>query len=113
MKESCRKGVANHPDPEPCEGGATQRPHLKRWKGAHVGWVSLKLMSSEIAKLERADGVRLTGRQYGTGESASTCPPYGVVDPRHAWKLHAREPRDPDVHPQPQRGGPVGEGDEL
>jgi hypothetical protein len=21
MKESYRKGVANHPDPEPCEGG--------------------------------------------------------------------------------------------
>ena len=37
--------------------------HLKRWHGAHVGWVSLKLMSSEIVKFRCADGVRLTGKQ--------------------------------------------------
>jgi hypothetical protein len=43
MKESYREGTANHPGPEPCEGGV--RPHLKRWTGVSVGWV----LSSEIA----------------------------------------------------------------
>src|SRR4030095_3839118 len=43
MKESHRKGVANHPDPDPCEGVATL--HLKRWEGAYAGWVS---RSSEL-----------------------------------------------------------------
>src|SRR4029450_4191611 len=43
MKEAHRKGVANHPDPEPCEGVATW--HLKRWEGAYAGWVS---RSSEL-----------------------------------------------------------------
>ena len=46
--------------------------HLKRWHGAHVGWVSLgarvesalKLMSSEIVTIRCADGVRLTGKQH-------------------------------------------------
>ena len=28
-------------------------------------------------------------------ETASAARPCGVEDPRHAWKLHAREPRDP------------------
>jgi len=42
MKESYRKGVANHPDLNPCECVAKQRAHLKRWEEAHVGWVSLK-----------------------------------------------------------------------
>jgi len=65
MKESFRKGVANHPDPEPCEGGGNVALELKRWPGAYVGWASLKLMSSEIAKIMGADGVRPTGRQAG------------------------------------------------
>jgi hypothetical protein len=39
--------------------------HLKRWEGAHAGWVSLKLMSSEIAKISSADGVKASGRQHG------------------------------------------------
>src|SRR5450432_88202 len=64
MKESYRRRNSGPSWPRPCEGGATQRPHLKRWTGAHVGWVSLKLMSSEIIKTRGADGVRLTGRQH-------------------------------------------------
>ena len=44
---------------------ATATAHLKRWEEAHVGWVSLKLMSSEIDKTMGADGVKPTGRQHG------------------------------------------------
>ena len=38
---------------------------MKRWEEAHAGWVSLKLMSSEIIKTGCADGVRSPGRQHG------------------------------------------------
>ena len=44
MKESYREGVANHPDPEPCEG--SREAALKRWTGVSVGWV----LSSEIVQ---------------------------------------------------------------
>jgi hypothetical protein len=62
MKESYRKGVANHPDLDPCEGIAKKRVHLKRWEEAHVGGVS---RSSELRnrQIQGADGVSLTGRQ--------------------------------------------------
>src|ERR1700742_4062208 len=43
MKESYRKGVANHPDPEPCVGVVTSP--AKRWTGAYAGWVT---RSSEL-----------------------------------------------------------------
>ena len=59
MKESYRKGVANHPDPEPCEGG---------------GNVALEALSRGICRLgnpkfrapkspfQGVDGVRPSGR---------------------------------------------------
>jgi hypothetical protein len=34
-------------------------------------WVSLKLMSSEIAEIRCADGVKATGRQHGARVNAS------------------------------------------
>ena len=60
MKESYRKGVANHPDLDPCEGVAKQSTHLKRWEEAHVGWVS---RSCELrnSQNQSADGVRPSG----------------------------------------------------
>ena len=42
MKESYRKGIANHPDPESCESG--RKAALEALTGAYAGWVS----SSEI-----------------------------------------------------------------
>ena len=55
------------------------------------------MMSSEIVKARGADGVRLTGRQYAACAIASASRLCGVVDPMHAPKLHAQEPRDPVV----------------
>jgi hypothetical protein len=82
-----------------------------------VGWVSLKLMSSEIAKIMGADGVKLTGRQHGSvRKQREQLRPCGVVDPTHAFARietsRARTER-PGGLPQPVGGGTVGEGDEL
>ena len=87
---------------------------MKRWPGAYVGWVSLKLMSSEIAKIMGADGVRLTGRQHGSVRKQR----------EHAAALRSRRPHArietsrarterPRGFPPLVGGGTVGEGDEL
>src|SRR5215472_12465367 len=94
MKESYREGVANHPGPEPCEGGPA-RPHLKRWTGAPTGWVS----SSVIIQIPGADAVGMRGKQHENG----------LQDPRHAEKLHAREPGDPVAARWQHDSGPEGE----
>ena len=73
---------------------------MKRWTGAHVGWVSLKLMSSEIAKIRGADGVRLTGRQH-CGARYHACASQALRSRRPqacmetGGPLGTREPRDP------------------
>ena len=45
MKESYRKGVANHPDPEPCEGGREAA-----LEALDRGICRLGILSSEIGK---------------------------------------------------------------
>jgi len=69
MKESYRKGVANRPEPELCVGH--RKVQQEALTGAQAGWV----LSFENPVPER----RLCG----------------VEDPRHVWKLDAREPGDP------------------
>jgi len=52
-------------------------------------------VSSEIAKFREPT---MSGQLEGNSvsrENASAAQPCGVVDPKHAWKLHEREPRDP------------------
>src|SRR5438270_133292 len=93
MKESYRKGVANHPDPEPCGGSSNAAPEaLDRGRcrlGIHevdeapkkpIQW-RRRCQANRKAKQRRALS---QVRQHG-----------GVEDPMHALKLHAREPRDP------------------
>ena len=100
MKESYREGVANHPGPEPCEGG---------------GNVALEALDRGICRLgielrnrvfRGADGVRQHGRQQGAdatrrarrGPAESKCAfKFLRQDPKHAEKLHAREPGGPAV----------------
>ena len=61
MKESYRKGVANHPDPESCRVHREVRPEA--FDRGTCG------LSIELRKrLERsADAVRPSGRQHGRG----------------------------------------------
>ena len=58
-----------------------------------MGWVSLKVMSSEIATIMGADGVRLTGRQHGSVRKQR----------EHVAALRSRRP-----HARIEAGGPLG-----
>ena len=67
------------------------RLHLKRWTGVSVGWVS----SSEIVWCREPTASSGTEGHNAAHANASATRPCGVEDPRHAEKLHAREPGDP------------------
>src|SRR6516225_2684191 len=105
MKESYRKDLANHPGPEPCEGGRE---------------VALEALDRGICRLgielrnqpmRDAHGVGVPEGDMATHAFASARRSRGVVDPKHAEKLQAREPGDPIVVPK-LYGGPEGERDE-
>src|ERR1700722_14906760 len=114
MKESYRRRSSEPSWPRPCEGGATQRPHLKRWTGEHVGWVSLKLMSSEKTKIRGADGVRLTGRQHcDVRYLACASQARRSRRPQACMETSRARTEIPCGHPPVVEGGSVGEGDEL
>jgi hypothetical protein len=56
MKESYRKGPANHPGPESCEGSAKRKGALEALTGVYAGFV----LSSEIDHFRvptRSDGL--------------------------------------------------------
>ncbi len=53
MKESYRKGLTNHPDPESCV--VRRKAAIEALTGAHAG----RVLSCEIKDLQRADGVSL------------------------------------------------------
>jgi len=67
--------------------------HLKRWTGVSAGWV----LSSEIIAIGEPTGSDDPEGNNASHDIASVVRPHGVEDPRHAEKLHAREPRDPVV----------------
>ena len=58
MKESHRKGVANHPDPESCAGSR------KAAREALIGAQAGRVLSCEIYGIQGADAVRRSGRQH-------------------------------------------------
>ena len=89
MKESHRKGVANHPGPESCVGG--REAAREALTGVQTGWV----LSREMGLFQGADVVKPGGRQHGGNRQREAPPPCAVGDPRHVWKLYAREPRGP------------------
>jgi hypothetical protein len=64
---------------------------LKRWTGVSVGWV----LSSEIACFGEPTASDGKEGNNAAHDNASAARPCGVRDPRHAEKLHAREPGDP------------------
>ena len=86
MKESYRKDLANHPGPEPCEGGR---------KGA------LEALDRGICRLgielrnlsfQEAHGVGSSEGNIAACDKARAQRSCGVEDPMHAEKLRAREP---------------------
>lgn len=91
MKESYRKGLANHPGPEPCEGGRkTALEALDRG----ICRLGIELRNQP---LRDAHGVGMPEGNMAAHAIASARPTRGVEDPMHAEKLQAREPGDPVV----------------
>jgi hypothetical protein len=105
MKESYREGVANHPGPEPCEGGRKDA-----LEALDRGICRLGIELRNLA-FRDADGVGKPEGNTSAGGSASAQWSRGVEDPMHAEKLQAREPGDPMVA-HDEHGGPEGECDE-
>ena len=118
MKESYREGVANHPDPESCEGG--RKAALEALTGAQIG----RVIELRNLAVEGADAVRRAEGNTVGDDSASPLLALaeaalrrtGVEEPGHVWKpgaLWARENRETPSASVALGGGPVGEGDEL
>ena len=88
MKESYRKGIANHPDPESCRC-CSREAGREALTGAQAG------QGTELRnhRIQGADAVERSGRPY-SGERYRELDgrPCAVNDPGHVWKLYAREP---------------------
>src|SRR5437660_1865850 len=90
MKESYRKGIANHPDPESCVGH--RKVSGEALTGAQAGRplsCEIYLSSGAPTLLSEAEGHIIEHAMRVLGE------PCAVRAPRHARKLRAREPGDP------------------
>ena len=91
MKELHRKDLANHPDPEPCEG--SRKAALEALdRGICRPGIELRNQM-----LREAHGVVSPEGNTAARGSASAQRSRGVLDPVHAEKLHAREPGDPVI----------------
>jgi len=90
MKESHRKGVAGHPDPESC--GASREAAIE----ALTGGTCRQGMELRNNRDRSADLGPHGGRQCRRVRHRKHPPNLRSLRPlRHAWKLHAREPGDP------------------
>ncbi len=90
MKESYRKGVASHPDPESCAGGGNTSGEALT--GAHTGQLLSSESTSPACRPTGLQGKATSGSPSSREEAPGRC---GVEEPEHVWKLHAREPGDP------------------
>ena len=104
MKESYREGVANHPDPESCEGG--RKTALEALTGAQIG----RVIELRNLAVEGADAVRRAEGNTAGDDSAISLLALaeaqlrrtGVEEPGHVWKpgaLWAGENRETPLPP--------------
>jgi hypothetical protein len=107
MQESYRKGIANHPGPEPC-GGSREAALEALDRG--TGRLGIEPRNRPFSGSRRRQAVR-EGNMVDV-VIARRPSPCVVVDLRHAWKLYAREPGDPSSARRVRNGGPEGERDE-
>jgi hypothetical protein len=91
MQELYRKDLANHPGPEPCEGG---RKDALEALDRGICRLAIELRNQPFRD---AYGVGMPESNTAAHDSASTQRPRGVEDPMHAEKLQAREPGGPAV----------------
>src|SRR2546425_1042540 len=106
MKEADREGIANHPGPEPCEGG---------------GNVALEALDRGICRLgielrnlavRGADGVRQQGRQQRVNAIARARRGPAESKTPSMQRNSMRENRETPQPPARAVSGPGGEGDE-
>ena len=76
MKESHRKGIASHPDPESCVAG--REAAIEALTGAHAG----RVLSPENREPERR---RCQAKRKATRTEWNLSRLRGVIDPTHAW----------------------------
>jgi hypothetical protein len=106
MKEPYRKGIANRPGPESCV--VSRKAGCEALTGEKAGWV----LSREMEPFQGADAVKQCGRQQDGSQYREAPSPCAVGDPRHAWKLYAREPGGPSGARWVRNSGREGERDE-
>ena len=78
MKESYRKGPANHPGPEPCEGGRKTALEALDRGICGLGIELRNLRFRELTVLSEPESNK------AVRDSASALRPCGVEDPTHA-----------------------------
>src|SRR5580658_1551659 len=110
MKESYRKGIANHPGPEPCEGG---REAALEALDRGTCRLCIELRNRAFSGGRRCHATRKATRRAAINASSPT--PCGVVDQSMygSWAPsgHARTGR-PRGRQWEIKHGPLGEGDE-
>jgi len=84
-----QEGVANHPGPEPCEGS---RKAVLEALDRGICRLGIELRNQMVREPTASDCKEGNNASHA---SASATRPCGVEDPKHAEKLHAREPGDP------------------
>jgi len=89
MKESYREGVANRPGPEPCE---CKPQDCARSVGQGIRRLGIELRNQRLQEPTasgcKEEATQRVARKRECGAARSR-------DPKHAEKLHAREPGDP------------------
>ena len=106
MKESYKKGVATHLDPESCR--FRRKAELEALTGALVGWV----LSSEIRLVRGADVLKPTEGNTARIANARSVPALRNRRPHARQETSCARTERPGGRPYPNRGGPVGESDE-
>jgi len=106
MKESYGEGPASRPGLESCADSCeTVREALTE---VHVGQV----LSREMDGTQSADVVHNSEGKTSESDTRARAGLCEVIDPVHAWKLHAREPGYPANARHDTVHGPAGEGHE-
>jgi RNA-directed DNA polymerase len=90
MKEPYKKGIANHLGPESCAG--SHKAGREALTGEKAGWAIEPRNGAYFREPTLSRNAE--GNRMGVA-NARPLSPCAVEDPRHAWKLYAREPGDP------------------
>ena len=106
MKESYRKGLASHPDPESCV--VSREAAIEALTGVHAG----RVLSCEIIASGVPTSFRMAEGNIGGCVIASICRTLRSLRPLACMETSRARTGRPHWRPLPECGGPVGEGPE-